>query len=74
MDKMNEKDKQVIKEYLEKNKKSGKTDEQVIKQASNQATLFMGFMFIVIITLIFAILVLNGIEVDHAKNKALNFL
>ena len=31
MGKMDEKDKQIIKEYLEKNKKTGKTDEQVVK-------------------------------------------
>ncbi len=31
MSKLDEKDKQVIKEYLEKNKKEGKTDEEAIK-------------------------------------------
>jgi hypothetical protein len=62
MNKLDEKDKQIIKEYLEKNKKDGKTDEEAIKEASAQTNLLGAFMFILVLTFIFAIFVLSGVE------------
>jgi hypothetical protein len=62
MNKLDEKDKQIIKEYLGKNKKDGKTDEEAIKEASAQSNLLGAFMFILVLTFIFAIFALSGVE------------
>lgn len=45
-----------------------------MKEASLQTTVFMGFMFVVVITLVVAILILNGVEFSQVKEGTFKFL
>lgn len=51
---------------MEEQKKSGKTEEQIIKDATGKAGIFMMLMMLIVVVLIFAIVILTtGDDFSH---------
>ena len=55
---MNEEDKKMLEEYLETNRKTGKSDAEIIKDATGKAGLYMLIMFVVMTLLVFFIMII----------------
>lgn len=55
---MSESDRKLMESYLDEKRGNGKSDSDIIKDATNKAGIFMLIMFILMVVLIFMILVL----------------
>lgn len=57
---LSEKDKQLMEEFLNEKRKSGKSDADIIKDATSKAGIFMVMMLSLMLILVFAIIMLTG--------------